>query len=376
TLVAGRSEWALRFLSIVGSMLACGLLVILAHRFFERRVALVAGLLLAASPFVVKWSQQARGYTLGLAASLLATLLLLRALDRGTRRAWVVYGLALSLVVVWHPVVGVLLVPVHAVLAWQRRDAVLPHGLLAAIVAGAFAVPWAALVALRSTGEGVAMDWLTFPSLETAVWAVADVSGALGVGAVLAVVGVVALRRAGRSELATWLGVWAAAPFALSLLVSLVRPIYLDRYLLVAAPAFALLAAVALFALAPRVRLLAASALAAATAFGVVQWYALGVNGNWRGEDWRSATALVLERRAEADAVVVAPWSAAPAARYYGAEVVDVSTADRIWVLAWSETAEETTAEERRALGFGEHRLVERAEFGRRLSADLWERPG
>src|SRR5262245_32918660 len=82
TLVAGTSEWALRFPSVVGSMLACSLLVVLGHRLLGRPVGLVGGLLLATSPFFVKWSQQARGYTLLVAAGLLATLLLLRALER------------------------------------------------------------------------------------------------------------------------------------------------------------------------------------------------------------------------------------------------------------------------------------------------------
>jgi hypothetical protein len=85
--------------------------------------------------------------------------------------------------------------------------------------------------------------------------------------------------------------------------------------------------------------------------------------------------AAVLERSDESDAIVVAPWSAHPVARYYGADVQDTSTADSIWVLTWSETAEDITAEERRSLGFGEHRLVTRMAFGRRVSAQLWRRP-
>ena len=85
----------------------------------------------------------------------------------------------------------------------------------------------------------------------------------------------------------------------------------------------------------------------------------------------------VLERRAEADAVVVAPWSSAPAARYYGADVVDVSTADSIWVITWSETGDDITAAERRVLGFGDHVRNEKLQFGWRVSAQLWQRrPG
>ena len=94
TALAGTSEWALRFPSVVGAMLASALLVVLARKLFDRRIALLSGLLLATSPYFVKWSQQARVYPLLLAASLVATLLLLRALDRRSRAAWAVYGLA------------------------------------------------------------------------------------------------------------------------------------------------------------------------------------------------------------------------------------------------------------------------------------------
>ncbi len=376
SLVAGTSEWALRFPSVVAAMIAAALVVMLGRKLFDRWVGLVAGLLLATNPFVVQWSQQARGYTFLLALATLATLLLLRALESGTRREWALYGLAFAAVIVWHPVGGLLLVAPHAVLAYQRRDRILPHGLLAAVLVCALGVPWAAQIAMRSTGEGVAMDWLTAPSLEVATQAFLDVSGATGLGALLAGLGLWVLhRRTGVRDEGVWLATWASAPFVLALLVTTVRPIFLDRYLMVAAPAFALLAGVAVMGVGRRLRVVLLVATVALTAVGLSQWYSTS-DGNWRGEDWRNAVRSVLERRAEADAVVVAPWSSAPAARYYGAEVVDVSTADSIWVITWSETGDDITAAERRALGFGDHARTEKLQFGWRVSAQLWQRPG
>src|SRR6188768_2420325 len=60
TELAGTSEWAMRFPSVIGAMLASALVVVLARKLFDDRVALVSGLLLATSPYFVKWSQQAR----------------------------------------------------------------------------------------------------------------------------------------------------------------------------------------------------------------------------------------------------------------------------------------------------------------------------
>ncbi len=378
TLVAGTSEAALRLPSVVGAMLAAALLVVLADRLFDRRVALWSGLFLAASPFVVKWSQQARGYTLMLAVSLAAMLLLLRALERGTRGSWALYGLAFALLVVWHPVAGVILVPAHALLAYQRREHLMPHGLLAAALIAAIAVPWAGQIAMRSTGENVAMNWLTFPTPEVVGHALLDVSGAAGLGIAFALGGLWLLWRGGKTDLAVWLAAWAFTPFVVALVISTVRPIFLDRYLLVASPAFALLAGVVIGGVGRRLRtVLVIGALVAITA-GLAQWYSSGEDSNWRGEDWRSAVKTVVERRSEAEAVVVVPWSAHAAAEYYGAHPVDVSRGDSIWVLVWSEDEpRDIEGSERRALGFGDHERVEKIQFGRRLSAQLWVRePG
>jgi len=372
--LAGSSEAALRFPSVLGTMVACALLVVLGRKLFDRRIALVAGVLLALNPFVVKWSQQARAYTLLLAVSVLAILLLLRALERGTRGAWALYGLAFSAVIIWHPPAGVVLAPTHLLLVSQRRERILPHGLVAAVVIMVLGVPWAAQIAMRSTGEGVAMNWLTFPTPEVIARALLDVSGAAGLGVLLALGGLWLLHRAGDVDRALWLATWAFTPFVVALLISIARPIFLDRYLIVASPAFALLAAVALVGVGRRARVMLATALVAAVGVGLWQWYSTD-EGNWRGEDWRSAVGTVLERRADADAIVVVPWAAHAAAEYYGARPVDVSTANSLWVLVWSETRPRDVLDaERRALGFGDHVRVEKLQFGRRLSAQLWVR--
>lgn len=372
--VAGTSEWALRFPSVLGAAAACALLVVLAAKVFDTRVAAVSGLLLAANALVVQWSQQARGYTMLLALSVLAMLLLVWALERDSRGAWAVYGLAFAAVIVWHPVAGVILVPAHAVLALQKRERLLPHGLLALVLVCAIGVPWAAQIAMRSTGDGVAMDWLGAPSATEAVATLGSVSGALGLGLVLAVVGLVFLWRSQEKSRAWWLATWAFAPFAVSLLVSIVRPIYLDRYLIVAAPAFALLGGVAITRLARRWRWPLTAAVGLAAVVGLVAWYAAGWSGNWRGEDWRAAVVTVLDRKDAAEPVLVTEWQANPAARYYGADPVDVTTADSLWVITWSETGDEPSATVRANLGYGDHRLVERIELGRRVAAEHWQR--
>ena len=369
TLVAGTSEFALRLPSVVASAVACALLVVLARPVLGRRVALVGGLFLATSPFVVQWSQQARSYSFVLAAGVFATLLLLRAIDAPSRATWAAYGLGLTLVFVLQPVSALVLVPAHLVLGVRERRAALPHGLLAICLVIVLGIPWAFFRARQTP----AFDWLDRPSPEVAARTLLDISGAVGVGLVLAIIGLVMLRRQGRGGDALWLGTWAFAPFVLALTASFIRPVFLDRYLITAAPAFALLAAAALFAVSRRVAGVLVAVALAATVAGLVHWYSIGAN-NWRGEGWRNAVATVQRRAGPGDAIVVVPWWAAPAATYYGAHVAGTSTADSIWVLRWSEQGGGITRAERRPLGFGDHHLVERHDFGRRVSAQLWRR--
>ncbi len=374
---AGTSEWSLRFLSVIGAMLACALLVVLARMFFDRRIALLSGLLLATSPFLVKWSQQARGYTLLVSLSVLSTILLVRALDRGSRPAWALYGLAFAAVVVWHPIAGAVLVPAQLALAAQRRDRLLPHGLLAAVIVLALGGVWTGQILERSTGEGPGgVDWLTTPSPETAAHTFLDVSGAAGLGALLAVAGFVVLWRVGRSGVSAWLAAWAVAPFALALLALPLKPLFLDRYLITAAPAFALLGGVALGSLRVRPRTVCLAVVVLATALGLAQWYSSSEpNGNWRGENWRAAVHEILDRRDPEEPVLVVPWSVRQAAMYYGLEdPVATSAAPSIWAVTWSEEGRELTPEERSLVESGDRQLVERRQFGRRMTIQRWRR--
>jgi mannosyltransferase len=347
---------------------------VLARRLFDRRVALFSGLFLATSPYFVKWSQQARVYPFLAALAIVATLLLLRALDRGTRGPWALYGVAYTGLLVTHAVVGLLLVPAHAVLIAQRRRQALPHALLAGVVIVGLGAPWVAQLALRTSDEMSETAWIPYPSAEYVTGAFLGVSGAAGLGLALAALGLWMLRRAGEQPLAVWLGAWAFGPFLLALIVSIARPVFLDRYLVIAAPAFAMLAAVAVMSLVGRVRVGVAAAALVATGMGLGLWYQTTIDGNWRGEDWRSAVAAALARSSDAEVVVVAPWWAHDAAEYYGAPAQDVATAPSVWVLYWSEDGPEIAPDVRRSLGIGEHRLVDRLPFGWRLTAQLWKR--
>jgi hypothetical protein len=134
-----------------------------------------------------------------------------------------------------------------------------------------------------------------------------------------------------------------------------------------------MLAAVGLISLVGWTRAGAAFALVVGTCLGLVLWYHTTFDGNWRGEDWRSAVAYVDSRKP--GAVVPVPWWTHSAVDYYGVRAGQYSAADSVWVLSWSEHGHDLPASTRAPLGLGGHRLVESRQFGWRLSAQLWRRP-
>ena len=156
----------MRFPSVVGAMLASALLVVLARKLFDRRIALLSGLFLATSPFFVKWSQQARVYPLLLAASLVATLLLLRALERArVLRGRCTDSRTQGCSSRTRPLVCCSCLPMQCSSPRGATESFRTAS-RAVIVIAAVGVPWVAQLAMRTDSATSETAWIPFPSAE------------------------------------------------------------------------------------------------------------------------------------------------------------------------------------------------------------------
>lgn len=97
TLVFGTSDLALRSFSAVVIFAAIVVTYLLIRELFGRRAAIWTGALLAISPMMVRFSEEARMYGLVLLIVAGATYVLVRATERPTRKKWLIYGLLVSL---------------------------------------------------------------------------------------------------------------------------------------------------------------------------------------------------------------------------------------------------------------------------------------
>lgn len=321
--VAGTSEAAMRIPSVVGAVAAVAVLYGFARRYFGVHVAVVASLLMALNPFVVQWSQQARGYTILLTLVIAATWLLLRAHERNDIVAWAEYGLVFLVLVCWQPFSAALFLPVHLVVGWRNK-----RFLVASVAAGAYSLLWLERFYRNGPESGLPTEWIPDPSLLEVASALSRLSGAMGVGLVLGAVGAVVATKHRRLLVA-----WAALPFGLALAATPIEPVFVSRYLIVSCPAFALLGAIAIVSLTDRWRALALSAASVATVVGLALWYVPDDGENWAGENWRGATAMVMR---EAGGAEVSPYWTGIAFEYYGGRRAETG-----WIIEWRAEGDE-----------------------------------
>lgn len=97
TFFFGQTEIGLRSMSVFFGAVAAVFGYLLTRRLFGRKAALVGIFILALSPLFIRYSQEARMYTLAAAIVLSATYVLMRALESKGRKLWVIYGVLVSL---------------------------------------------------------------------------------------------------------------------------------------------------------------------------------------------------------------------------------------------------------------------------------------
>lgn len=245
----GTGAVAVRMPSVLGAGVAAGVTALIGRRLADRWVGLWAGLLVAGSPLVSRYAQEARQYSITIAMAAVSTYLLVRAVERRTQAwPWIAYAFSVTLVG-WVHLFTLLLLPVHAVAVlsvWRERG--VPGRWAIAALQGVSAVVPVALISVPQSGEQI--SWITAPDGEQVYTLLRLLAGANWLIAPVLAVALLGLwRRTGpRGQIdLRLLGVaWAVLPPALLLGVSLAHPYYVLRYVIFCVPGLALLVAAGL----------------------------------------------------------------------------------------------------------------------------------
>ena len=334
----GDSEAVIRGLSLLFGVASIFATYLLGKRLFGAKTGLASAALSAVNMFQIRYSQEARGYSLLFLLSLLSTYFLVRALDSaGQKRYWVGYVVMSALGVYTHIFFYLVVLAQWLPMAFLR-PATLRFRTVVQAAAG-FIVLTAPMTLFILTKDKAQLNWVPRPT----VLLLLDFSklftgyGGSALLAAYAVLGLTAVFAAYRGTGRTpgtaderWrtnlVLSWLAFPIVTTVLVSFHRPIFYDRFMGICAPALVLLAGKGLVDLErvfPRIRLLSATALA--VVLGLSLWGVQRYDSDRisQGDDWQLATRYVLASTQPGDAAFFYRASGSRPFSYYAQREVE-----------------------------------------------------
>jgi len=311
--LAGDGEFALRFPSAVAGVLTVALLLRVGRDWLGERAGAWAAFLLALNPFHVWYSQEARMYALLGFLSLAVLAAFWRVLRQRRHCDWAVLGVLSALAYATHYFALYLpLIEFVFLLATFRRY----HHTLArwAAVQTLAVLPLAGwLATLYTTAGGTfGIGWIPAPRLvdplltlwsfgmaydgRLTLWVVAG----LGVWSVLLILG---MRRGSVEKDAKLVLLLALAlPPLATLLLSLRRPTYVERFFIGILPAFVALAAVGMARLPRPAHFVIGLTLAGLGIWGVARFH---LDPVFAKEDWRAAARSIEARERAGDVLAL-----------------------------------------------------------------------
>jgi 4-amino-4-deoxy-L-arabinose transferase-like glycosyltransferase len=318
----GLSEAWLRLPSALCGTVSIPLLYLVARRCgMGSSECLAAAALLAFSPAHVYYSQEARSYALAIVLVLLTTYYFLLAIERGRGRDWALWILSGIAAFYAHDFAALVLLAQATSLLFKSPPISWRKFVLCGAIIFAAAVPGLTYV-FRAAPENLNFAWM--PRADgRQVWHLLMFFGGSGVKVAIALalwtLGIVAIVRARRAQpVVFWHGClilsWAVLPAVILGLVSLQRPMFLQRYLLFSLPAAVLLAGLGSGSLQKwKMGIVLVIALCAASLPTIVKQY------RKPREDWRNATHAVMANASPGDAIAFFPFYTRIMLDYYSA---------------------------------------------------------
>lgn len=258
----GQSPFFIRSLSVIPGAATLPAVYWLARSLYDRRVALIATALITFNSYDVRYSQEARSYTLFVLLATLSSGFLTAWLRRHTRRNWLGYVLTSGLAMYAH-FYALLLVAAQwvAIAVGGALEVAGDPELRALEVRKAYITFVVAvsplIVFVLKTGAGP-IRWIQRPGFRDVFRLFEHLAGGTHwlLLAMLAAACVAAVVPIGKDLLAparnweTWraqfLMIWLLLPIVLTVFLSFLRPVFLARYMIFCLPAFLILASAGL----------------------------------------------------------------------------------------------------------------------------------
>jgi uncharacterized membrane protein len=308
----GQSEVWLRLPSALFGIASIPLIFLVARKFMEAVPALASSALLAFNPTAVSYSQDARSYTLTICLVLLSTYCFVGAVELGRRKDWLIWTIVSVLAFYSHDFAALVLVAQAVSLFFKAKPAPWRPVVICGATILLAALPGVTYV-FRASPENLHFAWMPRPSVKE-LWHLAMFFGGSGVKIIVAIIlwvaGLLAIFRSHRQNQGQgefWRGMlivlWAFLPVVLTAVISLLHPIFLQRYMIFSLPATILLAGLGINALGRwHAGVVLVTALCAISISTILRDY------NKPREDWRGASSAILSSASPGDAVVFFPF--------------------------------------------------------------------
>ncbi len=314
------SEAFIRGLSALFTIATIPVLYALGRRLFGSRAGAISALLLAANPYMIRYAQEARGYSMVVCFVTLSSYLFVLAVERRSMRFWIAYGVCMALGFYTHFFAALVCgVQLLCLLALGRKNIPWRGAGIGIVAMALLLLPMILFQPFRNQ-----VDWTSTPSLSRIIDVYRAFTGNRRLRLLHLLFGLWAILlplptpKSRTYPSARWrylfVVAWAVLPVRITFVFSRAfKPMFVNRFLIVSLPAVVLLAASGIARL-PTIALLGAShtmtlrrpwiqwavvaLMLLLSARCVHWWYAMG----WK-EDWRNVTFWVQSRAQPGDAV-------------------------------------------------------------------------
>ncbi len=309
----GYGEAAVRFLSVIPGVLSIPLMYLLGTRLFGRRAGTLSAALMTVNTCAIAVSQEARAYSFLVLLVLLSTYLFVKFSEAPSYSYAIAYALVAGLTCYFH-YFGVLVPAAHAVsvLALPAKRRFWKPLFLSWAMIAVMAAPILWLIHAQDVGH---ISWLQAPSwlelYHLGVFLAAD--GGKAVGGILLALELVCVIsfvaafsnawRGDGDDLLRWryslVASLVVTPLVTTLLVSIIRPAFYHRFLIICLPGWLLMIALGLLRI--RRRAWRAAAVGAVCALSLVTTIMLYGRAS---EDWRATVIYLIAKSRPEDRIL------------------------------------------------------------------------
>ena len=309
----GSSEFVIRGLSVLAGVAAIPAIYLLGTRLFGPRAGRLAALLLSVHAFHIRYSQEARAYSLFMLLAILSSLFLLRSLEHPSRKNWGGY-IILSALAVYAQVFGGWMLLAQWLSVYLLRHRVRGKQFLVSVAMICLLISPLTLCLLFASDRSQ-LHWLTKPTLHDLYRFSLDMTGdggplpllayfALVLGGAVPTVSQLKSHSSERVWKYWFLLIWLVLPVALVLAISLRWPAFEPRFLIFCLPPLLLLAADALTRVRSKVLFAAAITIVLGLSLNGTYSYYRGRADAEHTDNWRDATHYILSQARAGDAVL------------------------------------------------------------------------